>query len=96
MKSLDSLKNIAEHCYNAADKEVVALESKIKKIRLQEQKLSLLDEKRIELRTSRRVKKESLEYFRGLKSSYKIMLEAIDNEINLKELDAEIKAYANA
>lgn len=87
MKSLISLKKIAEHCYNAAEKEVVSLEIQIETIRFDEMKLSLRDEKRIQLRASRRIKTESLEYFKGLKVSYKIMLDAINNEIKLKEIE---------
>lgn len=96
MKSLVSLKNIAERCYNLADKEVVVLETQIFNIRLEEQKFNFKTEKRIELEASRRVKKESLEYYKGIKSAYKIMLDSINTEIGFKEIEEGLISLINA
>lgn len=83
---METLRLIALSQFNLGDKEVKEKESKIKEIREQELKLSLEDEKIIELRAQRRCIKEQLEYFKGVKVASEIILKSIEIETKTSEI----------
>ncbi|MGL5717760.1 MAG: hypothetical protein ACRCX2_32465 [Paraclostridium sp.] len=86
MDNLVSLKNIAEHCLSAANKQVKELESQITQITELESQIDFQDKMRTELKISKESKVASVEYYKGCRNAYTIMLESIELEIRIEEI----------